>query len=89
MSYCDDCGTKLSGSTCPNCDEELYIFTEQYEFLPDNLSKEFTDKVGEQKERVKYRVVKPVKKCPNCKKAWDGIECNHCGMDTGFDPYWD
>jgi len=27
--------------------------------------------------------------CPNCKQKWNGIECKHCGFDTGFDPYWD
>ncbi len=55
MGYCSDCGTKLSGAICPSCDEELLIITEQYEFLPDQLSEEFTDKVEEQKERVKTR----------------------------------
>ena len=48
MSYCSDCGTKLSGSICSNCDEELYIFTEQYEYLPKTLSDEFADKIREQ-----------------------------------------
>jgi len=27
--------------------------------------------------------------CPNCKQNWNGIECKHCGFDTGFDPHWD
>ena len=28
-------------------------------------------------------------KCPNCNQLWNGIECDHCSFDTGFDPYWD
>jgi len=27
--------------------------------------------------------------CPNCKSEWDGIECDACSFDTGFDPNWD
>ena len=52
MTHCDDCGTKLSGGICPNCSEELYIFIEQNEYLPENLSDEFVDKVKEQKEKL-------------------------------------
>lgn len=48
MAYCEDCGTKLSDGICPNCSGELFIFTEQNEFLPDNISDEFMDKVIEQ-----------------------------------------
>ena len=39
-----------------------------------------------------FTIVKDITKkklCPNCKEEWDGIECNNCGMDTGFDPNWD
>ncbi len=50
MSYCSDCGTKLSDDICPNCQEEYYIFETQSEDLPDELSKEFTDKVRQQLE---------------------------------------
>ena len=56
MKTCVDCGTRLDGGICPNCSEELYIFTEQYEFLPDNLSDEFTDKVKEQREKENRRL---------------------------------
>lgn len=29
------------------------------------------------------KVIKKIKKyCPNCKKEWDGIECNNCGFDV-------
>lgn len=55
MAYCEDCGTKLSGGICPNCSEELYIYTEQYEYMPENISDEFMDKVWEQKENEKLR----------------------------------
>ena len=55
MSYCSNCGTKLTGSICPNCDEELYIFTEQYEYLPEKISDDFSEKIKEQKERIKTR----------------------------------
>ena len=52
MANCVNCGTKLSGGICQWCQEELYIATEQYEFLPP-LSQEFADKVEEQKRQVK------------------------------------
>jgi hypothetical protein len=29
------------------------------------------------------------KLCPHCNLKWNGIICNHCNFDTGFDPYWD
>lgn len=53
--YCEDCGTKLSGGICPNCSEELYIYREQYDDLPDQLSDEFAEKVEEQEKREKSR----------------------------------
>jgi len=49
MSYCSDCGTKLSNGICPNCSEELYIFETQYEDLPE-LSNDFAEKVEQQKK---------------------------------------
>lgn len=56
MAYCEDCGTKLSGGICPNCSEELYIYENQYEYLPEQLSDEFTDKVKEQRIKEENRV---------------------------------
>jgi hypothetical protein len=55
--YCEDCGSKrLSSGTCPNCHEELYIYTEQAEFLPPKLSRDFLQKVDGQREQVEeYR----------------------------------
>jgi len=48
MAWCEDCGTKLSGGICPNCSEELFIYTEQYEYLPDDLSDKFLSDVARQ-----------------------------------------
>lgn len=51
MAYqaCSDCGTRMYDGTCPNCQEELYIFETQGEYLPANLSDEFQDKVADQR----------------------------------------
>ena len=56
MKACEDCGTKLDGGICPNCSEELYIFENQYEFLPESLSDEFADKIKEQREKESHRL---------------------------------
>lgn len=55
MAYksCEDCGTKLSSGRCPNCHEELCIYEDQYEFLPEKLSDDFLNKVKEQRELIK------------------------------------
>jgi len=55
MAHCEDCGTKLSDGICPNCSEELFIYTEQYEYLPDNISDEFMQKVVEQEIKESKR----------------------------------
>lgn len=52
---CEDCGCRLSGGICSNCQEELYIVTEQAEFIDGPLSKEFLEKADEQKELLKQR----------------------------------
>ena len=38
-----------------------------------------------------YKLIfnKQIKKCPNCNSIWDGIECNNCSFDIGFNPNWD
>lgn len=51
--YCTDCGTKYSDGCCPNCHEELHIFTTQYEYLPDELSEDFKSKLEEQVKQTK------------------------------------
>ena len=53
MAHCEDCGTKLDGGICPNCQEELYIFENQNEYLPEHVSEEFFDKVVEQNKNRK------------------------------------
>jgi len=58
MKTCINCGTVLSGGICQWCQEELYIFTEQYEYLPESLSDDFSKKVKQQKEQVKNGVNK-------------------------------
>ena len=55
MSYCENCGTKLSDGTCPNCEEELYIYETQYDDLPETLSDEFAEKVAEQEAERRNR----------------------------------
>jgi hypothetical protein len=55
MSYCDDCGTKLSGCACPNCDEEFVILTEQSEDIDFAPSDDFMRAVEEAGERIKER----------------------------------
>ena len=55
MGRCADCGSTMSGRMCPNCHEELYIFTTQYDDLPDTISDDFKEKVDEQKVLVNRR----------------------------------
>jgi hypothetical protein len=45
----------MSGGTCPNCEEELYIYETQYDDLPETLSDEFADTVTEQQAERKRR----------------------------------
>jgi hypothetical protein len=51
MSYCSDCGCKISGGVCSNCQEELYIVENQIEYITEPLSDEFANEVQKQ---VKY-----------------------------------
>ena len=48
MKNCDDCGCRIYNQTCSNCNEELYIYENQGEFIA-RLSEEFLKKVEEQK----------------------------------------
>lgn len=56
MESCEDCGCILRNGICTNCNEELYIFDYQMsdddELFDKELSKEFTDKVKEQREKL-------------------------------------
>lgn len=60
MSYkaCENCGCRIYNGICTNCEEENYIFETQYEWLPDNISEEFQEKVTEQKLVQKERLRK-------------------------------
>ena len=53
--HCEDCGCRTSSGVCSNCQEELYIMSEQSEFIEGPLSQEFVDKANEQKELLKSR----------------------------------
>ena len=52
MTYCEDCGCKVYGGICSNCQEELYIVENQSEYIENPLSNEFLQKAKEQKERI-------------------------------------
>ena len=52
--YCEDCGCKVYGNWCTNCNEELYIL-DQYDELEMERPREDTDfmkKAREQQERL-------------------------------------
>jgi hypothetical protein len=51
--YCSKCGTKLSDKICPNCQEELYIYETQYEYMYEPVSENFMNKVYLQSEENK------------------------------------
>jgi hypothetical protein len=54
MKYCEDCGTKLNGGVCPNCQEELYILENQI-YTNDEvfeLSEDFVDRAKKQESGV-------------------------------------
>jgi len=44
MGYCADCGCRTEKGTCSNCQEELYIIENQYEYMKKPISDEFMDK---------------------------------------------
>lgn len=44
MGYCADCGCRTSNGTCSNCQEELYIVENQWEYMDKPVSQEFMDK---------------------------------------------
>lgn len=56
--HCEDCGTKLRGRFCPNCDEEICIEQDQGEFM-EGKTEEWDEKVAEQKQRGKKREISP------------------------------
>ena len=60
MAYCENCGTKLSYGTCSNCQEELYIFENQWHEDPFELSDEFKEKINEQKKERENNKIKEI-----------------------------
>ncbi len=50
-SHCEDCGCKVYGGICSNCQEELYIYENQNEFMIQPISDEFMNKVEEQRSK--------------------------------------
>lgn len=61
MANCGDCGTPLREGRCPNCQEELIIYEDQYLTMDNEedmleLSEDFVNKVKEQKELLKSRL---------------------------------
>jgi hypothetical protein len=57
MSHCINCGTSMGNGICPNCEEELFIFETQHDFLPAHLSDEFMSKVADQETQRAIREV--------------------------------
>jgi hypothetical protein len=55
MGFCQDCGCRTSGGVCSNCQEELYIIENQYEYIDQPLSAGFQKKAKEQKQYLKER----------------------------------
>ena len=48
MKRCRDCGCRLEGGICSNCQEELFICTYQGEYIDTPLSDNFRQKAAEQ-----------------------------------------
>lgn len=53
--YCDDCGTKLWGNACPNCDEEYCIVTHQAEFV-EHVPDDWEPKIQASEVRIEQRI---------------------------------
>ena len=53
--HCEDCGCKVYGGICSNCQEEHFIMENQYHEDPYPVSDEFLEKAAEQKELLKIR----------------------------------
>lgn len=53
MSYCSDCGCKIYDGICSNCHEELYIITNQGEYIDFELSEDFKERARESSAKLK------------------------------------
>ena len=51
--HCEDCGCKVYSGICTNCHEELYIYETQNDYLPDELSDDFSESVERQRGEQK------------------------------------
>ncbi len=51
--HCEDCGTKMYGGICSNCQEELFVYENQYEDMDKPISDEFMEKVSEQRQKAR------------------------------------
>lgn len=51
-NYCEDCGCRIYNGVCSNCNEELYIYENQYGFMEKPISKEFMEKVKDQRAKL-------------------------------------
>jgi hypothetical protein len=52
---CEDCGSILECGICSNCQEELYIVSFQGDCIDAPLSRDFIDRVEEQKQILEDR----------------------------------
>jgi len=52
--YCENCGCRMYGNRCTNCDEELFILDQYYELGMEIPSEDtyFMKKVREQQKRL-------------------------------------
>jgi len=48
MGKCTKCGSETRGGICTYCEEELYIYTYQYDDMKKPITDEFMQKVDEQ-----------------------------------------
>ena len=53
MTKCLNCGCYLNSGICSNCQEELYIFENQFDDLPESISDDFVEKIKEQRATLK------------------------------------
>ena len=61
MAYqaCEDCGCRMYGGICSNCQEELYILENQSDCLGP-ISDEFMETAGEQRRLLQRRAATEV-----------------------------
>lgn len=50
MSYCEDCGCRMYGGMCTNCDEECFI-ADQYRSMGESVPEALAETEAEQRAR--------------------------------------